>query len=228
MGFGRESNYGALGFKATRGSRATASFSPLIQYRTSSRSSIETSFNGTDFEQTNRFPVSISFLLPAYFRAAGMRVRGSASARLPMVPFPLSYIVGRLCHSPIRFPALSPRPLDCIDHRWRGCTRRKRLVYSCASYRYVNGESRSRCDHTCIRGPRVHFRTRLRLFETTLPPLSGFAKQFVAIESWSVRFHPFYSPTSTRALNANKQRVISCSSGTIMGVYISANCIRSC
>lgn len=117
----------------------------------------------------------------------GMRVRASASARLSVMPFPLSHR-GRFYHSLIRFPALSLRPLDCIDHRWRACTRRKRLVYSSASYRYVNGESRSRRDHTCIRGPRVHFRTRLRLFETNPSSLSpsppGFAKQFVTIESW--------------------------------------------
>lgn len=142
MGFGRESNYGALGFKATRGTRATG-FSPLIQYRTSSRSSIETSFNGADFEQTNRFPSQYHSSCHRAFVRRYVRpyecirtfASGTFSALVqskPILPQPHPL--------PCSLPS-SARLYRSLMERVH--IRRKRLVYSSASYRYVNGESRS-------------------------------------------------------------------------------------
>lgn len=142
MGFGRESNYGALGFKATRGSRARHRFfpinpishvkpAPLWKHHLMARISSKQADS-----RLNIIPPATMLLC----------VRASASVHsfARWCLFRSRTVGAEFCHSPIRFPALSLRPLDCIDHRWRGCTRRKRLVYSSASYRYVNGESRSR------------------------------------------------------------------------------------
>lgn len=168
----------------------------------SSRSPAEISFNGADFEQTNRFPSQYhsSCHRAFVYRYARSRecIRTFASAG---GLFRSRTVEADSATAPSASSVLSLHPLDCIDHRWRGCTRRKRLVYSSVSYRYVNGESRSRWDHTCIRGPRVHFPHAVTNVWNYPFPFE-FAKQFVGIESWSVRFRSF--PTSTRALNANK------------------------
>lgn len=149
MGFGRESNYGVLGFKTARGSRVAARFffffTPLIQYRTSSRSSTETSFNGTDFERTNRFPSQYHFSPNRAFMRRYARSREYIRTFAGGAFSALGTAEADSGHSPIRYPAPSLRPLDCIDHRWRGCsvhhvengwfTRAHRIVTSMASSR---------------------------------------------------------------------------------------------
>ena len=143
----------------------------------SSHSPAEISFNGADFEQTNRFP---SQYHSSCQRAFVYRFVYRAFARVhPHVCRCRCLFRSRIVDSADSATApsassvlsLSLHPLDCIDHRWEG-VRRKRLVYSSISYRYVNGESRSRWDHTCICGPRVHFPhavTNVRCLKLSLP-----------------------------------------------------------
>lgn len=139
------------------------------------------------------------------------------ASRLSMVPFPLSrtYLYPERRPIPPLPPppaASVPRPpLDCIDHRWRGCTRRKRLVTR--ARRIVTSMASSHIGITHIHGSHVIFpQTRLRLFGTNSPPPSsascGFAKQF-ATELESARARVRFPPFPFSGVGASIRRLIS-------------------
>lgn len=185
---------------------------------------METSFNGADFEQTNRFQFRLN-IIPCRHRRFCASVCTSAprvtSARITFVDgafSALSYIpISRaeadsaaVPPSPPLFPpaASVPRsPLDCIDHRWRGCTRRKRLVTR--ARRIVTSMASSHIGITHIHGSHVIFpQTRLRLFGTNSPlPLLRILRIRETVchrvrKRARVRFRPFHFPASARALGA--------------------------
>lgn len=153
---------------------------------------MKTSFNGANFEQTNRFQFRLNIIPPTIklLYAPICAIRASASACLPVVPFPLLYSRDRFRPNlPLLPPPPSPRRL------YRSSMERlhtsKTAGYSSASYRYVNVESRSRWDRTCISTHfRVHFCMRLRLFETNFPSFLN-SRNSLLPPSWSVDFRPF-------------------------------------
>jgi len=130
----------------------------------------------------------------------GMRIDASAPARSP-VPFPLSSrpILPQphplACSLPLS-PRLYRSSMERV-HTSKTAGLLERIV-SLRQWR-VTFTLRS---HLHPRSSRAfpHAVTTVQNYSSSV--LETFAKQFVAIESWSVRFRPF--PTSTRALSANK------------------------
>lgn len=114
-------------FKTAReSSRATPGFFPINPSNIVRQVvfSMKTSFNGADFEQTNRFQFRLNIHLLWSFCASVY-----ASARMHPHVCQWCLFRSRTVETDSA-PSASARfaPLDCIDHRWRGCTRQKRLV----------------------------------------------------------------------------------------------------
>lgn len=80
---------------------------------------MKTSFNGADFEQTNRFQFRLNIHLPSSF-CASVHIASALVCRC--------WCLFRSRTVDTNSAPSASAPFDCIDHRWRGCTRRKRLV----------------------------------------------------------------------------------------------------